>query len=53
MDEELICQDEYPDYKIAAAFEAHKNDVKQVLATSMDSLVSCSRDDTIKLWGNA
>uniref|UniRef100_A0AC35FMY9 Phospholipase A-2-activating protein n=1 Tax=Panagrolaimus sp. PS1159 TaxID=55785 RepID=A0AC35FMY9_9BILA len=41
-----------PDYGIAAAFEAHKSDVKQVLATSTNSILSCSRDDTIKQWGN-
>lgn len=47
-----MAQDEYPDFKLAAAFEAHQSDVKQLLGTSINSLVSCSRDDTIKLWGN-
>uniref|UniRef100_A0A914XT83 Phospholipase A-2-activating protein n=1 Tax=Panagrolaimus superbus TaxID=310955 RepID=A0A914XT83_9BILA len=52
MSESNLLQGDVPDYRIAVAFEAHKSDVKQVLATSVNSLISCSRDDTIKQWGN-
>ena len=44
---------EAPEYKLAAVFKAHQSDVKQVLGTPSNTLITCSRDDTLKLWGSA
>ena len=43
---------EAPEYKLASVFKAHQSDVKQVLGTPSNTLITCSRDDTLKLWGS-
>ncbi|KAE9549992.1 hypothetical protein FO519_006792 [Halicephalobus sp. NKZ332] len=46
-------ESEVPEYKLAGVFKAHQSDVKQVFGTASNTLLSCSRDDTLKLWGSA
>uniref|UniRef100_A0A7E4V5N5 WD_REPEATS_REGION domain-containing protein n=1 Tax=Panagrellus redivivus TaxID=6233 RepID=A0A7E4V5N5_PANRE len=40
------------EFRLASTFLAHNNDVKQVLATDVNMLLTCSRDESIKGWRN-
>lgn len=52
MDNNVPSLNENPEYKLASIFKAHDNDVKQVISTPGNNLITCSRDDTIKVWGS-
>jgi len=42
--------EEAEQFCLSKIFVAHKQDVKVVLGTPMGALVTCSRDETMKIW---